>query len=201
MIGARLTGAGFGGCVVASSSGARSAQRMWRVTHLVALTGVRRSVGHADRAARSRRLERCSPPHLFDEPPTPSGRPVPDRRRPPPAVRAARRRRRRLRHRRRDDPPRQGHRDVPLRARRRRRPAARASARPSSPPSDLAEERGCYGMWVLTDADNEAAVRTYQAPAAASPTPGPPRLDLRRLTRRVTCGRGGPASSGRTRPG
>src|SRR6188472_1867556 len=28
---------------------------------------------------------------------------------------------------------------------------------------DLARERGCYGMWVLTDADNEAAIRTYRS--------------------------------------
>lgn len=28
---------------------------------------------------------------------------------------------------------------------------------------DLAVERGCHGMWVLTDADNEAAVATYKA--------------------------------------
>jgi ribosomal protein S18 acetylase RimI-like enzyme len=26
---------------------------------------------------------------------------------------------------------------------------------------DLAHERGCYGMWVLTDDDNEAALATY----------------------------------------
>ena len=26
---------------------------------------------------------------------------------------------------------------------------------------DLARERGCYGMWVLTDDDNEAALATY----------------------------------------
>ena len=30
----------------------------------------------------------------------------------------------------------------------------------------LAQQRGCYGMWVLTDADNEAALRTYQAGGA-----------------------------------
>jgi ribosomal protein S18 acetylase RimI-like enzyme len=28
---------------------------------------------------------------------------------------------------------------------------------------DLARQRGCYGMWVLTDADNEAALRTYRS--------------------------------------
>ena len=31
---------------------------------------------------------------------------------------------------------------------------------------DLARERGCYGMWVLTDADDEAALRTYAAAGA-----------------------------------
>jgi ribosomal protein S18 acetylase RimI-like enzyme len=31
---------------------------------------------------------------------------------------------------------------------------------------DLAAERGCYGMWVLTDEDNDAAIATY---AATSP--------------------------------
>lgn len=29
--------------------------------------------------------------------------------------------------------------------------------------ADLAIERGCYGMWVLTDDDNPAAVRAYTA--------------------------------------
>ena len=67
---------------------------------------------------------------------------------------------------------------------------------------DLAEERGCYGMWVLTDADNEAAIRTYQAAGGSRARPaGPPRLDLRPVGQLLTCGRGGPASSGRTRPG
>lgn len=28
---------------------------------------------------------------------------------------------------------------------------------------DLARTRGCYGMWVLTDADNSAALATYQS--------------------------------------
>ena len=32
--------------------------------------------------------------------------------------------------------------------------------------ADLARERGCYGMWVLTDRDNEAALRTYAAAGA-----------------------------------
>ena len=35
---------------------------------------------------------------------------------------------------------------------------------------DLAEERDCYGMWVLTDADNEAALRTYASAAASAPS-------------------------------
>jgi ribosomal protein S18 acetylase RimI-like enzyme len=34
----------------------------------------------------------------------------------------------------------------------------------------LAEERGCYGMWVLTDDDNVAARATYAAAGAAPPT-------------------------------
>ena len=29
--------------------------------------------------------------------------------------------------------------------------------------ADVARERGCYGMWVLTDDDNPAAVRAYEA--------------------------------------
>jgi len=29
--------------------------------------------------------------------------------------------------------------------------------------ADVAGERGCYGMWVLTDDDNPAAVRAYEA--------------------------------------
>ena len=35
---------------------------------------------------------------------------------------------------------------------------------------ELAKERGCYGMWVLTDADNEAALATYRRAGAAEPT-------------------------------
>ena len=31
----------------------------------------------------------------------------------------------------------------------------------------LAEERGCYGMWVLTDADNLAAGTTYERAGAS----------------------------------
>lgn len=34
--------------------------------------------------------------------------------------------------------------------------------------ADLAQDRGCYGMWVLTDSDNSAAVRTYQSAAPVS---------------------------------
>lgn len=33
--------------------------------------------------------------------------------------------------------------------------------------ADLALERGCYGMWVLTDGDNDAALATYRAAGAA----------------------------------
>jgi ribosomal protein S18 acetylase RimI-like enzyme len=33
--------------------------------------------------------------------------------------------------------------------------------------ADLARERGCYGMWVLTDEDNEAALRTYRGSGAS----------------------------------
>ncbi len=36
---------------------------------------------------------------------------------------------------------------------------------------DLAQERGCYGMWVLTDADNEAALRTYRRAGGSEPDP------------------------------
>jgi ribosomal protein S18 acetylase RimI-like enzyme len=36
---------------------------------------------------------------------------------------------------------------------------------------NLARSRGCYGMWVLTDADNEAAMRTYTATGAGDPDP------------------------------
>lgn len=34
--------------------------------------------------------------------------------------------------------------------------------------ADLARDAGCYGMWVLTDHDNDAALATYRS-AAASP--------------------------------
>ncbi|MEZ4501833.1 MAG: GNAT family N-acetyltransferase [Dehalococcoidia bacterium] len=34
----------------------------------------------------------------------------------------------------------------------------------------LARERGCTGMWVLTDADNEAALATYRAAGSGAPS-------------------------------
>ncbi len=33
----------------------------------------------------------------------------------------------------------------------------------------LARERGCYGMWVATEPDNEAALATYQSAGASEP--------------------------------
>jgi aminoglycoside 3-N-acetyltransferase I len=35
---------------------------------------------------------------------------------------------------------------------------------------EIARERDCYGMFVLTDADNEAALRTYGRAGAGQPT-------------------------------
>ena len=35
--------------------------------------------------------------------------------------------------------------------------------------ADLAREHGCYGMWVLTDADNPAALAAYGAAGAGPP--------------------------------
>jgi ribosomal protein S18 acetylase RimI-like enzyme len=35
----------------------------------------------------------------------------------------------------------------------------------------LARERGCYGMWVGTEADNAAALATYRAAGAEPPEP------------------------------
>jgi ribosomal protein S18 acetylase RimI-like enzyme len=32
--------------------------------------------------------------------------------------------------------------------------------------AERARQRGCYGMWVLTESDNEAALRTYQSAGA-----------------------------------
>ena len=34
--------------------------------------------------------------------------------------------------------------------------------------AELARERGCYGMWVLTDADNSAACATYRTTGATA---------------------------------
>ena len=36
---------------------------------------------------------------------------------------------------------------------------------------DRALERGCRGMWVLTDSDNDAALATYQSAGAGDPDP------------------------------
>jgi ribosomal protein S18 acetylase RimI-like enzyme len=36
---------------------------------------------------------------------------------------------------------------------------------------ELAREKGCYGMWVLCDEDNEAAVKTYQKLQGSSSSP------------------------------
>ena len=35
--------------------------------------------------------------------------------------------------------------------------------------ADLAQEQGCYGMWVGTEPDNAAAIATYKAAGAAPP--------------------------------
>jgi ribosomal protein S18 acetylase RimI-like enzyme len=35
----------------------------------------------------------------------------------------------------------------------------------------LARERGCYGMWVLTDADNAAALAAYRSAGGGEPAP------------------------------
>jgi ribosomal protein S18 acetylase RimI-like enzyme len=37
--------------------------------------------------------------------------------------------------------------------------------------AELARERGCYGMWVGTEPDNDAALATYRAAGAAEPEP------------------------------
>jgi ribosomal protein S18 acetylase RimI-like enzyme len=37
--------------------------------------------------------------------------------------------------------------------------------------ADIARERGCYGMWVGTEADNEAAKATYRRAGAAEEAP------------------------------
>jgi ribosomal protein S18 acetylase RimI-like enzyme len=36
---------------------------------------------------------------------------------------------------------------------------------------ERAQQRGCTGMWVLTDADNAAALGAYRAAGAGEPTP------------------------------
>jgi ribosomal protein S18 acetylase RimI-like enzyme len=36
--------------------------------------------------------------------------------------------------------------------------------------AELAKERGCYGMWVLTDADNLPAMGAYRAAGGTDPT-------------------------------
>jgi ribosomal protein S18 acetylase RimI-like enzyme len=38
--------------------------------------------------------------------------------------------------------------------------------------AEIARERGCYGMWVATGADNVAALATYGTAGAAAPEPG-----------------------------
>ena len=35
----------------------------------------------------------------------------------------------------------------------------------------LARDRGCYGMWVSTEADNEAALATYRSAGGGAPSP------------------------------
>jgi len=37
--------------------------------------------------------------------------------------------------------------------------------------AEVARERGCYGMWVLTDSDNAAALAAYRAAGAGPPEP------------------------------
>jgi [ribosomal protein S18]-alanine N-acetyltransferase len=37
--------------------------------------------------------------------------------------------------------------------------------------AELAARRGCYGMWVLTDSDNAAALASYRAAGAGEPEP------------------------------
>ena len=69
---------------------------------------------------------------------------------------------------RRDDASRQGHRDVPVRARcRRPTPASGSRTALVDALRALAVERGCYGMWVLTDDDNVAATKTYTGAGGA----------------------------------
>jgi hypothetical protein len=44
--------------------------------------------------------------------------------------------------------------------------------------AELARARGCYGMWVLADVDNVAALRTYAA-AGGQRLPEPASLEWR----------------------
>ncbi len=37
--------------------------------------------------------------------------------------------------------------------------------------AELARERGCYGMWVATELDNDAALATYRSAGAEPPEP------------------------------
>jgi hypothetical protein len=37
--------------------------------------------------------------------------------------------------------------------------------------AELARERGCYGMWVGTEADNSGALGAYRAAGAGPPEP------------------------------
>ena len=37
--------------------------------------------------------------------------------------------------------------------------------------ADLARDNGCYGMWVLTDAENRAALAAYRAAGGGDPEP------------------------------
>lgn len=46
---------------------------------------------------------------------------------------------------------------------------AALASRSSQALVDLARDRGCYGVWVLTDLDNVAAVRTYTSAGLSEP--------------------------------
>lgn len=39
--------------------------------------------------------------------------------------------------------------------------------------AEVASDLGCYGMWVLTDQDNGAAIRAYEAAGATTPASVP----------------------------
>jgi ribosomal protein S18 acetylase RimI-like enzyme len=56
--------------------------------------------------------------------------------------------------------------------------------------AELARERGCYGMWVATEIDNEAAQATYRRAGATEQTP------FVLLNWDLTAGDGAPAGSG-----